>query len=160
MGCRLGRWGLPVIVPLGKREWEQLICTLPLTLTDDTRGVASIDPETGDLWGAVVCENWTVTSVACHIAVTNRHAFRDGLHKELANYVFNQAGRIKIIGTVPADNDAALKLNRHLGFKELFRIEEGYDWGIDYVIMELKKEDCPYWTPQENTDGQIRSRAA
>ncbi len=149
MGGGLGHGRVPVIVALGKNEWDQLQLTLPMTLTDDTKGVASVDPKTGELWGAVVCENWTVTSVNCHIAINNRRAFRDGLHKELADYVFNQAGRIKIIGTVSADNDASLKLCRHFGFKELFRIEEGYDWGIDYVIMELKKEDCPYWTPRE-----------
>ena len=144
-----------------EEDWKAACRAMPMTLKEDTRGVASVDPETGDFWGAVVCEDWTVTSVCCHIVVENRRAFRDGLHRELADYVFNQAGRIKIIGTVPADNDAALKLNRHLGFREICRIEEGYDWGIDYVLMELKKEDCPYWAPRETEYyGQESTQAA
>ena len=138
-----------MITALGPKQWDELVRTLPLVRQEDTRGVASIDPDTGELWGAVVCEDWTVTAVSCHIVILKPRAFRDGLHRELTEYVFNQAGRIKIMGLVPADNEAALKLNKHLGFKELFRIEEGYDWGIDYVVMELKKEDCPYWTPKE-----------
>jgi ribosomal protein S18 acetylase RimI-like enzyme len=149
-----------VIVALNPNHWDEICQIMPLVRQEDTRGIASIDPESGELWGAVVCEDWTVTTVSCHIVINKPRAFRDGLHTELTDYVFNQAGRIKIMGLVPADNDRALKLNRHLGFSELFRIEDGYDWGIDYVVMELKKEDCPYWTPREIDYGQESAAAA
>lgn len=149
-----------MIVALNPNHWDELTRTLPLVRQEDTRGIASVDPDTGELWGAVVCEDWTVTAVSCHIVILKSRAFRDGLHRELPEYVFNQAGRIKIMGLVPADNDKALKLNKHFGFKELFRIEEGYDWGIDYVVMELRREDCPYWTPRETEYGQESACAA
>jgi ribosomal protein S18 acetylase RimI-like enzyme len=149
-----------VIRAMNEKDWEAAIRIMPMTLKQDIRGIASVDPETDELWGCVICEDWTVTSVSCHIIVEDRRAFRDGLHKEAADYVFNQAERIRMLGTVPADNEAALKLNKHLGFKEIFRIKEGYDWGIDYVIMELMKEDCPYWVPRESMYGQESSEGA
>lgn len=136
-------------------DWEAACRIMPMTLKEDTRGVASVDPETGELWGLVVCEDWTVTAVCCHIVLIKTiRAVRDNIFTELTDFVFNQGGRIKILGTVPGDNPEAMALNKRLGFTELFRIEEGYDWGIDYVIMELKREDCPYWVPRENINGQ------
>ncbi len=144
-----------------EQDFDAARLVMPLILKEDIKGVASVDPDTGEFWGAVVCEDWTVTSVCCHIVLEHPfRALRDGIINEVAEYVFNQDGRIKIIGTVPGDNDAAVKLNKKIGFKEIFRIEEGYDWGIDYIIMELKREDCPYWTPRENTYGQERAEAA
>lgn len=131
-------------------DWEAACRIMPMTQKEDARGVASVDPETGELWGLVVCEDWTVTSVCVHIVLAKPiRAIRDKLFENVADFVYNQAGRVKMIGMVPGDNDAALSMNGKIGFRELFRIEEGYDWGIDYVIMECLREDCRYWTPRE-----------
>ncbi len=126
--------------------WTQIVAEMPLTLHEDTRAVVALNGE--EVIGAVVCDSWTVTSCQCHIIIKHRAALRAGIVQEVADYVFNVAGKIKIYGTVPADNEAALKLDKHIGFKEICRLEEAYDWGIDYVLMELKREDCPYWTPR------------
>ena len=45
---------------------------------------------------------------------------------------------------VPGDNEKALKFNEHLGFTIKMRLEDAWDDGVDYVVMELKKENCPY----------------
>ena len=126
--------------------WKQIVAEAPLNMCEDTRAVVALNGE--EVVGAVVCDTWTTTACQAHIVVMHRAALRAGLINEVADYVFNQCGRIKIYGTVPADNDKALKLDKHIGFKELMRLEEAYDWGIDYVLMELKREDCPYWTPR------------
>ena len=134
-----------------KPHWDVLTEVLPLNLGEDTRGIVAIDEETGETYGGVVFQDWTRTVVCAHIVVLSPRAFRVGIHKAAADYVFNQAGRQKMIGMVPADNPKALKLNKHLGFEEIYRIEEGYDHGVDYVVMELRKENCPYW---EKESGQ------
>ena len=36
----------------------------------------------------------------------------------------------------------------HLGFTEKLRLEDAWADGVDYVVMELKKENCRY-LPQE-----------
>ena len=135
-----------MIVALTKAYWDVLNTVMPLAEQEDTTGVVAIDDDTGEVYGGVVCEDWTETMCSCHIALVNGYkALKMGLHEELANYVFTQAGRLKVIGLGPADNAKALKLDRHLGFTELFRIEDGYKHGVDYVVMELKRENCPYW---------------
>ena len=75
----------------------------------------------------------------------NKMVFRHGWLEAIADYIFTQAGKLKMYGLVPATNLAAQSVNKKIGFKELIRLEDAYDVGIDYVLMELKREDCPYW---------------
>jgi len=131
---------------LNPEYWRQIVAVSPLNLCEDTRAVVAVDGD--EVVGAVVCDSWTTTACQAHIVIMKKSALKAGLINEVADYVFNQCGRIKIYGTVPADNEAALKLDKHIGFKEVARLEDAYDWDIDYVLMELKKEDCPYWTPR------------
>ena len=70
--------------------------------------------------------------------------FRHGFAEEVFNYIFNTAGRGVVIGVTPADNAPALKFNKHIGLVELYRIKDGYAQGVDYVVQELRKENCRY----------------
>ncbi len=147
-----------MITAMQTHHWEQLNQVMPMVRQEDTRGVVALD-ENGRLLGGIVCEDWTETMCSAHIVLIDGYkALKMGLHKELANFVFTQAGKLKIMGLVPADNEKALKLDKHLGFTELFRIENGYKPDVDYVVMELKRENCPYWA--EVDYGQESSRAA
>ena len=49
-----------------------------------------------------------------------------------------------IYGMVPGDNAKAIKINEHIGFTVKMRLEDAWADGIDYVVMELKKENCRY----------------
>jgi len=131
--------------PLLEHHWPIIMRELPLALQQDTRGVIALNAETDELLAAVVCEDWTITSVQCHILICNRAALRAGFINEVANYVFTTGGRLSMYGMVPADNDKALRLNKHIGFTEVVRLKDAYDIGIDYVLMELRRENCPYW---------------
>ena len=146
-----------MIVPMNKAHWDVLNLTLPLALQEDTRGVVCVDDDTGEVYGGVVCEDWTSTVCCVHIVITHRRALREGIHSAAASYVFTQAGRLKMLGYVPADNEKALKLNKHLGFTELVRIEDGYKLGVDYVLMELKRENCPYWRLEDGKEERARA---
>jgi len=109
-----------------------------------------------------VCDTWTENSVVIHQAVLTPMLLRHGWLEEVADYVFNTAKRKLMIGLVPSNNEAALKLNDHIGFTETYlndhigftetyRIKDAIADGIDTVIMELRAEDCT-WTPQERPD--------
>ena len=67
---------------------------------------------------------------------------------EMADWLFIKADKQKVIGLVPADNLKAIKLNRHIGFKEVYRISEGFAEGVDYILMQLNREDCKYLSEQ------------
>ena len=139
-----------MIVALNKEHWPDIEAIMPMVYQDDTTGVVALDAR-ASFHGAVVCEDWTETMCSCHILLAHPFkALREGIHNALADYVFVQAGRIKVMGLVPAKNLKAQRLNRHFGFTELFRIEDGYRVGEDYIVMEMKKENCPYWAEVEH----------
>jgi hypothetical protein len=43
-----------------------------------------------------------------------------------------------IVGSTPGDKERALRVIRKLGWKQIARIENGYDDGIDLVISEYR----------------------
>jgi hypothetical protein len=57
------------------------------------------------------------------------------------DYPFNKLGVSVILGQINADNESALRLNRHLGFKVVAEIPDAHMDG-DLVIMAMKREDC------------------
>ena len=68
--------------------------------------------------------------------------------EEFCYYVFVTCGKEQMIGVVPATNEKALKFDKHIGFKEVVRIPDGFDHGVDYVVMTYLKSECKY-IPQE-----------
>ncbi len=69
---------------------------------------------------------------------------KHGYPEEVFNYVFNTCDKGVVIGVTPSNNEQALKFNAHLGLTEIYRIKDGYDVGIDYVVQQLRKENCRY----------------
>jgi hypothetical protein len=49
---------------------------------------------------------------------------------------------------VPSNNEKALKLDRHIGFKEVARIPNAVAEGVDYIVMCMEKSECR-WLPEE-----------
>lgn len=83
---------------------------------------------------------------------------KHGYPEEVFNYVFNTCDKGVIIGVTPSNNERALRFNKRVGLTEIYRIKDGYAVGIDYVVQELRKENCKYL---RDTDGQeIHTEAA
>jgi len=59
------------------------------------------------------------------------------------DYPFNKLGVSVILGQVCKDNEDALRLNRHLGFKVVADIPDAHMSG-DLVIMAMRKEECRF----------------
>jgi len=58
--------------------------------------------------------------------------------------MFRTMGVARIYGLVPANNEKAVKLNTHMGFTLKSRLEEAYEVGVDYLLMEMKRENCGF----------------
>ena len=129
-------------------DWHWVCGYLNMSLSDNTTGLVAEDD--GRILAAMVCENWTENSVQCHFIVEDKKALKHGFHYECARYVFSIGDREKMIGIVPSDNEKALKLDRHFGFEELVRIKDAFKKGTDAVIMELHRDNCPYWEPERS----------
>ena len=108
----------------------------------DTKGITAFD-EKGLPVAVCVFDSWSYNSCQIHIWIENAFVLRSGFAEEVFNFVFN-SGRTMIIGVTPADNDKALKFIKHMGFEEIFRIKDGYKIGVDYVVTEIRKENCRY----------------
>lgn len=114
---------------------------------DDTEGIVAYR-KTGEVVAIFLGDSWTDNSVQVHQFVDDPIAFRYGLHYEFAEWVFGTCGRKQMLATVPATNEKALRLNRHYGFREIFRIPEAYKDGEDLVVMRMYAEECKYYHPR------------
>lgn len=131
-------------------DWDWVCEYLKMALSENTKGV--VCEHEGELLAAMVCEGWTDNSVQTHIIVADKRALRHKFHHECARYVFTVADREKMIGIVPSDNEKALKLDKHFGFVELCRIKDAFEKGVDAVVMELHRDNCPYWERPMNDE--------
>lgn len=123
-------------------DWPWIESVLPLHRVDDTSGIVAVDLDTAANVGACIMDNWSANSVQAHIIVTNPLLLRHGFLELITGLVYEDMGCKYIYGQVPSNNTKALKLNTHMGFKEVARLKEAYADGVDYVIMEMHRDDC------------------
>jgi hypothetical protein len=128
--------------PFKHLEYVRSVLQVPISTA--TRGLVAIGTN-GAPDGVVLLDNWSENAVMGHIAVQNPIALRELLPAAF-NYVFNFCQKGMMLGCVPADVTKALKLNAHIGFKEIYRIKDGWDVGIDVVMLQMLKDDCKYVT--------------
>ncbi len=128
-------------------DLDEVLEHLPLAVSTDMTGMIAYDTETAETVGAFVCQDWSPTSVQVHQYITRSMVLRHGFLEACADYIFTKAGRMKMYGLVPETNKNAISLNKKIGFTELVRMTDACDVGVDYVLMELKRENCPFWQP-------------
>ena len=141
----------------GTRDWGWICEQVRILRVEDTTGIVAVNSDTGELLAACVMDNWTCSSVQCHLTITDMMAVRHGFIQKITDYVFTEQDKKFMYGLVPSNNEKALKLNKHFGFTEKTRLHGTFGEGLDYVILELNRENCPYWTSpraaMENEDG-------
>ena len=114
-------------------------------ICEDTKGITALD---GDNVPQAVCvfDGWSPNSCIIHIWINNPFVLKHGFAEEVFNFVFSEeSGRTKIIGITPSDNLKALRFIKHIGFKEIFRISDGCEVGVDFVVTEMNKDKCRYY---------------
>jgi len=98
----------------------------------------------GSIAGGVILDCWAPNSCQVHIGAETPMVWKHGLHKEIFNYVFNDCDRKFIFGFTQSDNEKAVKFNEHIGFKEVYRVPDGFADGVDFIVYQLNKADCEY----------------
>ena len=116
-------------------------------LCEDTRGIVAVDG--ADVRAIAVFDNWSFNSCQIHIYIANPFVLKHGFAREVFNYAFNTCGKGMVIGVTAADNAKALKFIKNIGLVEIFRIPEGHKKGVDFVITQLRKENC-IWTSDKD----------
>jgi len=100
-------------------------------------GLYSLDDK--ELKWVVGYDGWSENSVEVHLAGSG-YLNREFLYKGFA-YPFIHGGVKVLVGRVSSANKKALRLNKHLGYREMCRIPNAAEDG-DLVIMAMQREEC------------------
>lgn len=108
----------------------------------DFRGIAR--EVRGELVGVIAYDHWTENSVQMHSWLFKPGAVTRDYLKECFKFPFEN-GRDIVLGVTRADNAKALRFNKHIGFREMFRLKDSYAKGVDGVIQELRHDECRWY---------------
>ena len=140
-----------------QKEWDWIAKRAQCNNCEDTKGLVIYKDD--QIVGAVALDSWSYNSVTIHITIEDSYAMKHGFPEEVFGYIFNTCDKGVVIGITPANNGRALRFNKRVGLVEIYRIKDGYKVGIDYVVQELRKENCKYLR-KENGYELNRSEAA
>ena len=128
----------------GVHDWGWVNTQVPIQRVEDTGGIVAVDLDINETVGACIMDNWTNNSVQCHFMISHPMLLKHGFLQLCFDYMFNECGVKYVYGLVPSNNEKALKLNKHMGFTVKTVMEEAFEDGVDYILMELKHENCKY----------------
>ena len=131
-----------------EHEWLWIMARAHPMRVKDTQGIVAYEDSTGAIAGIVIMDSWTPSGCQTHFAIDNPICIRRGLFREVALHIHVVCERPYIFGLIPANNEYAHKFDLKMGFREVARIPEGYDIGVDYIVVRLAKEDNR-WLPKE-----------
>ena len=107
--------------------------------------------ESGDLVAGVVFDGY-VRDARCTMHVAGEGG--KWLNREFLwfcfHYAFEQLRCQVVVGLVRADNEAALRFDRHLGFVEACRIARGCG-DCDLVVLTMAREQCRWLALKRRT---------
>ena len=128
------------------QEWEWVSDRAHTILCGDMCGIV-VTNEGGDIQAVAVFDSFTKNACNVHLAIENPMVIKHGFLSEIARHLFLVRNRSRIFGLVPSNNSRALKLDKHIGMREIACIPNALDEGVDYVVLEMTREECT-WLPQ------------
>lgn len=138
-----------IVVPRTPEEWQSLAGFLKhhagVHPSADLQCIGWVSDEDKKLV-IVVGFNGFMGSVAqIHLAMAEGWHFspREML-RECFRYAFVTAKREMLLGVVNSRNDKAMRMDLHLGFRELYRLPAMHEDGGDIVLLGMKREECRY----------------
>lgn len=127
-------------------EWKWIQERAHTILCGDMCGIVARNTS-GEIQAVAVFDSFTVNACNVHLAIENPMVIKHGFINEIARYAFVVRDRTRLFGLVPSNNRAAIKFDTHIGMKEITRVPNALAEGVDYIIMQMTKEDCR-WLPQ------------
>lgn len=111
-------------------------------LTSNARAIKAVDA-TGRIRGMVAYDNWTEAAVQSHMAVDSPVVWRSLLGPAFS-YPFEECGKSLLLGIIPMHNHQSVAMARHLGFRETYRIRDGWAEEDDLLVFEMRRHECPW----------------
>ncbi len=125
-------------------HWGWYTSRIPTNWSENMGGIVTIDTDTGVPQAAVLYEDWTATSCTMSVIIDNPMVLRHNFLETAFHFVFNTSNRIKVFARIASKNKRSLSFVKRLGFTQVAILEDGCDLENDWIIFELKKEDCRY----------------
>lgn len=160
-GLHLEVWGAVVIETRNQSELAFWLCSRIglLPVPDDLRVIGNRSDLTGEIIGVVGYNGWNGASCVMHCAGEGNWITRE-LLRVAFDYPFNVANCEVVMATAASTNIAALKLDKHIGFKIVAEIVGAHPEGA-LVIMSMNRAECRYLNRRNGHHGQkISSTAA
>jgi hypothetical protein len=123
-----------------ERAWFSARLGFPLTGL--ARGIAAVGAD-GRIRAMFVFDLWSHNAAEAHILVESPIALRP-LMRAAARWFFLEQGKGVLMGRVRASNTKAMRLDKHLGFREAYRIRDGAKQGEDMLLVEMRRETCKW----------------
>lgn len=147
----------PLLVRAATLSEIQQICeTIPCVHNSRSNAIL-VEDENGGIGAMAIYDRWTNTSVEMHAySAGPQYVFQPEFCRAMFEYPFVQQNKMLAFAITPCDNIASIALARFLGFREIFRIHDGWDLGTDMVIQEIRRENCRFLekTPLRILDGK------
>jgi len=126
-------------------HYEWLVNRTKGSVTPDFKAIEAVD-EAGRIHGMIGYSGWTETAVVMHIALDNPVAFRH-LVQPAFWYPFIMSNRFISIAVVNSDNTRSMNLCRHVGYREVYRMKDGFKVGVDQILYEMRRDECRWIQP-------------
>lgn len=135
-----------IFVPQTAEHYQQALNFMAergvvLCPSDDLRFIAHGDSE-GKIDAVVAFNGFTYRICSMHVCGDGGKWIDRQLLRTVFDYVFDRCQCVAVYGHVASNNIEALRLDTHLGFKEVHRIKDAVDDGVDLVILEMRREQC------------------
>lgn len=109
------------------------------SMTPGFRALEALDH--GRIAGMVGYDFWTPAAVNMHVALEDprsclpliKHAFR---------LPFEAVGKAMVLAVIVSDNVKSIEFVKRLGFRETYRVKDGWSPGVDQVLFEMRRDEC------------------
>lgn len=108
--------------------------------TAEFRAIKAIDRH-GMIQGMIGYDLWTPNTVWMHIALRTPYVLKS-LIRPAFEYPFIQSKLGAVLCGVISTNKKSTNLVRGVGFREVYRIKDGWVKGDDMVIYEMRRDEC------------------
>lgn len=124
---------------MDENQETQFLRAISYSPTGHFKGIVQLNSDY-EIVAAVGYDQWTPNSVQLHVWIPRPKEISRKFIQEGFRYPFDYKGLV--IGLTPGNNAAALSFNRRVGFKEVYRMKDAWDVGVDVVVQEMRREDC------------------
>ena len=117
-----------------------------LNRSEDFQAIGRLSAYTNELIGVVAYNGFCGKVCQMHVAGVGNWVSREFIHAAF-DYPFRQLQLNAIFAPVEGTNERALRFEKHMGFREVYRLPSGWDVGVDLVFLEMRLEDCKWLRP-------------